>query len=219
MEQNTDSIIELIKINRISTTEVADCMGKSGLYPGARSIRPGTYRVGRVRWMYALNESNWSVHEMARSVRPGDVVLIEAINCGERALIGKLVSKFILLYRQAAAIVTSANMRDANSLLKEGFAIWCGGFSPIGCFNTEENALLDEAAVEQKKNAMDGSIAVCDDSGVVLIPKELHTQAFYQKLIDIENLEDTWFDCLDRKKWDTFDIVCKKKYLRETGQP
>ena len=92
-------------------------------------------------------------------------------------------------------------------------------FSPIGCFNTEENALLDEAAVEQKKNAMDGSIAVCDDSGVVLIPKELHTQAFYQKLIDIENLEDTWFDCLDRKKWDTFDIVCKKKYLRETGQP
>ena len=32
MEQNTDSIIELIKINRISTTEVADCMGISQSY-------------------------------------------------------------------------------------------------------------------------------------------------------------------------------------------
>ena len=70
MELLTDSIIELIKINRISTTEVADCMGKSGLYPGDRSILPGTYRVGKVRWIYALNESNWSVHEMARNVQP-----------------------------------------------------------------------------------------------------------------------------------------------------
>ena len=213
MDKVTEKIIDLIRINRISTTEVADCLGKSGLYPGARSIQPGFYRVGKVRWVYACNESNWTIHEMVRQVCPGEVVLMEAINCGERALIGELVSKYILLYRQAQAIVTSANMRDANGLLKERFAIWCGGFSPVGCFNREENAHLDPETVRQKEEQYNGSIAVCDDSGVVLIPKTLHNEEFYQKLIDIENQEDTWFDCLDRKKWDTFDIVCKKRYL------
>ena len=31
----------------------------------------------------------------------------------------------------------------------------------------------------------------------------------------IEQQEDIWFDCLDRLKWDTFDIVCLKKYLED----
>lgn len=213
MEQIANRIIKQIKTNRISTTEVADCLGKSGLFAGAKSILPGNYRVGPVRWIYACNESNWAVHEMAREVCPGEVVMIEGFRCEDRAIIGELVSKYILLYRQAEAIITNENMRDANSLLKERFSIWCRGFSPIGCFNREEGAHLDEETYREHYEKYQGSIAVCDDSGVVLIPKELQTEEFYQKLVDIENQEDTWFDCLDRRKWDTFDIVCLKKYL------
>lgn len=213
MSQMVDRIIKLIKMNRISTTEVADCLGKSGLFPDARSILPGNYRVGRVRWIYACNESNWVIHEMARDVCPGEIVMIEGFGCSDRAVIGELVSKYILLYRQAEAIITNENMRDANNLLKERFAIWCRGFSPIGCFNREENARLGEEIYREHYEKYHGSIAVCDDSGVVIIPKELHTEEFYQKLIDIENQEDIWFDCLDHRKWDTFDIVCKKRYL------
>lgn len=210
-----DRMIRLIKMNRISTTEVADCMGKSGLYENARSILPGNYRVGKVRWIYACNESNWTVHEMAREILPGEIVLIEGFHCENRAIIGELVSKYILLYRQAEAIVTGENMRDANSLLRERFSVWCGGFSPVGCFNREEGAHLDEETIRERSGRYDGSIAVCDDSGVVLIPKELHTEEFYQKLIDIEDQEDIWFHCLDHRKWDTYDIVCKKRYLKE----
>lgn len=215
MEGIVEKIIKQIRTNRISTTEVADCMGKSGLFPDSRSILPGNYRVGRVRWVYACNESNWPVHEMVRDTQPGEIVMIEAFNCKDRAIIGELVSKYILLYRQAGAIITNENMRDANSLLKERFSIWCRGFSPIGCFNTREGAKLDEETCREHYNRYQGSIAVCDDSGVVIIPKELHTEEFYQKLIDIENQEDIWFDCLDRRKWDTFDIVCLKKYLED----
>ena len=53
---------------------------------------------------------------------------------------------------------------------------------------------------------------VCDDSGVVIIPKEQITEDMLQKLIAIEEQEDIWFDCIDRRKWDTFDTVCLKKY-------
>lgn len=213
MEQIADKIIKQLKTNRISTTEVADCMGKSGLFKDAKSILPGNYKVGKIRWIYACNESNWTIHEMAREVCPGEVVMMEGFHCEDRALIGELVSKYILLYKQAEAIITNENMRDANSLLKERFAIWCRGFSPIGCFNREEGAHLDEKTYREHYETYQGSIAVCDDSGVVIIPKELHTEEFYQKLIDIEDQEDTWFDCLDRRKWDTYDIVCLKKYL------
>ena len=101
--------------------------------------------------------------------------------------------------------------------MRERFSIWCKGFSPIGCFNTQCKEPLDPAIYEEHFNQYQGSIAVCDDSGVVIIPKELHTEEFYRKLVAIEDQEDIWFDCLDHRKWDTFDIVCLKKY-RDTGE-
>lgn len=61
----------------------------------------------------------------------------------------------------------------------------------------------------------DGSVAVCDDCGVVIIPKELLNEAMLESLIKIEHQEDIWFDRLDRYKENTFEIVCQKKYLNE----
>ncbi|NWP75080.1 RraA family protein, partial [Escherichia coli] len=61
------------------------------------------------------------------------------------------------------------------------------------------------------------SIAVCDDSGVVIIPKAHHNQAFLDKLDWIEEQEDIWFDCIDRRKWSTFETVCLKRYQGEEG--
>ena len=103
-------------------------------------------------------------------------------------------------------------MRDAHRLIKEQYPIWCTGFSPVGCFNAKNNQPFDEAIIKDRMKNVDGSIMVCDDSGVVIIPKEQITEDMYQKLIAIEEQEDIWFDCIDRRKWDTFDTVCLKKY-------
>ena len=59
----------------------------------------------------------------------------------------------------------------------------------------------------------DGAIAVCDDCGVVIIPKEYITDEFLKVLHHMEEQEDIWFDRLDHYKESTFDIVCKKEYL------
>ena len=206
-------IIEKIRRNRISTTEVADCLGKTGVLENSFAVNRGHFAVGNVRWIYAYNESNWSVHEQAREVQEGDVVLIEAFNCGERATIGELVSKFMLLYRQAVAVVSNANLRDGNDLIKQNYPIWCKGFNPVGCFNKKNEEPLDPRIKEEHENKYNGSIAVCDDTGVVIIPKEFHNEEFLEKLDSIENQEDIWFECLDHRKWDTYDIVCLKKYL------
>ena len=56
---------------------------------------------------------------------------------------------------------------------------------------------------------------VCDDSGVVMIPKQAINQTLINKLKFIELQEDIWFYCVDTLKMSTFDTVCEKKYLTE----
>ena len=79
MENIRDEIIKTIKRNRISTTEVADCLGKTGVLKGADAINRGHFCVGPIKWIYAYQNSNWTVHEQARDIHEGDVVFIEAL--------------------------------------------------------------------------------------------------------------------------------------------
>lgn len=215
MQDIKDKIIDYIKRNRVCTTEVADCLGKSGALENVMPINRGMFKVGNIKWVYANAESNWDVHEQIVSTEEGDIVFIEAFNCKHRAIIGELVSKYILLYRQAAAIISNAKFRDAAALLKELYPIWCTGFTPVGCFNKKPDCDLNPTIVAEHKAMYDGAVAVCDDCGVVIIPKDQLTENFYQKLIDIEMQEDIWFSRLDHYKENTFEIVCQKKYLKE----
>lgn len=210
-----DKIIEYIKRNKVSTTEVADCLGKSGAIPNLMAVNRGHFCVGEVVWTYALDESNWTVHRDISDIEPGCILMIDVINCKKRAVIGELVAKYVLLYRQAQAIVVRGNIRDAGNIAKENYAIWCEGFSPVGCFNTEVKKDIDDKQRNALSDKYSGAIAVCDLCGVVLIPRHMQSYEFYQDLQNIEEQEDIWFDCIDRRKWDTFDTVCNKKYLQE----
>jgi len=209
-------IVETIKINRISTTEVADCLGKSGVLPNILPLTPGFHKVGPVRYVYGFHESNWSIHEQIRDVAPGEIVLVDGIAVNGRALFGELVTKFLVYYRRAEAVVALGVVRDANSLIRMKYPVWCRGVSPVGCFNTEKIETDDiKLKVSENKKLFDGAVCVCDDSGVVIIPSDILTEDFCKKLEDIENLEDEWFYCIDHRKWDTYDTVCLKRYLKE----
>jgi len=211
-----DKIIDFIKRNRVCTTEVADCLGKSGALENVMPINQGQFKVGNVHWVYTHEESNWEVHEQVVDTKENDIVFIEAFDCNNRAIIGELVTKYIILYRQASAIVCNAKFRDAAALLKEKYPVWCTGFTPVGCFNRKPMKELDADIISKHRAMYDGAIAVCDDCGVVIIPKELHTEEFLQKLHHIEDQEDIWFDRLDHYKDNTFQIVCLKNYLKES---
>lgn len=206
-------IIDYIRRNRVSTTEVADCLGKAGALKNVMPINRGHFKVGNVKWVYACNDTNWTVHEQIIDTCENDIVLVDAFNCNGRAIFGELVSKYILLYKQANAIVCNAKMRDASALIRENYPIWCSGFTPEGCFNHKPETDLEDEIINNYKEKYDGSIAVCDDCGVVIIPKSNHTEEFYRKLINIEEQEDVWFNRLDYYKENTFEIVCLKKYL------
>ncbi|AZV47324.1 demethylmenaquinone methyltransferase [Nautilia sp. PV-1] len=211
-----EKIIDFIKRNRVSSTEVADCLGKSGAIKNVKAVNRGHFAVGNVFWVYAFNGTNWDVHEQIQNVKEGDIVFIQVFDNFGKAVFGDLVSKYLLLYKQAEAIVTNGLLRDAPRLIKENWKIWCNGFSPEGYINKKVELTNEQKErIFKEKNKFDGGIAVCDDTGVVIIPKEYHNNEFLKKLEFIEEQEDIWFDCIDRKKCSTFETVCLKKYLYE----
>lgn len=217
MTDNNNHILEIIinkiKSNRISTTEVADCLGKKGVLAGVYPLNRMQFRVGKVFLAYAFNDSNWEVHEQLQDVNKGDIVLVETYNCNDRAVFGDLVSKFLALYKQVSAIVVNGYLRDTHNLIKENYPIWCKGFTPIGCYNRKNEIELDHEIVNSWSKKYNGAIAVCDDAGVVIIPPDSINEEFSEMLDFIELQEDIWYYCIDTKKWSTYDTVCLKKYL------
>ena len=211
-----EKIINYIKSNRVSTTEIADCLGKSGAIDGVLPINPRHFQVGEIQYLYAIQESNWTVHELLDKEPVSDkIIIIDGIDVGERAIVGDIVSKYILLYLGNKAIVTIGKMRDAHYLIKENYPIWCRGVTPVGCFNKPVDDTSFKDLIKERKECYQGAIAVCDDSGVVVIPKENITEEFYDKIVAIELQEDIWYDCIDRRKWSTYRTICLKEYKND----
>jgi regulator of RNase E activity RraA len=204
--------INLIEANKISTTEVADVLGKTGQIPGVRALNKGKFCAGEIVCLYAINNSNYELHrQLADADLNGKILFVYNVNC-DRAVFGDLVSKYILLYKRAKAIVINGKLRDAHTLIKEGYPIWCTDVSPIGCVNYQNGNDLTLDQIADLKTKYEGAIMVCDDSGVVMIPKDKIDQKLLSKLEFIEFQEDIWFYCLDTLKMSTYDIVCLKKY-------
>lgn len=186
-----EQIIKKIKHNRISTTEIADCLGKKGALTKVSPVNKGHFRVGKIFFAYAYNDSNWELHEQLQNANEDDVVIVEAFNCNESAVFGDLVSKYLLLYKGVTAIVINGYMRDTHRLIKENYPIWCKGVTPIGCHNTKNEKELDPNILDSWRKKYVGSIAVCDDGGTVIIPPEYINKDFLEKLDFIE-LQEEW---------------------------
>ena len=201
-----NKIIDYIKRNRVSATEIADCLGKGGSIFNANAVNRGHFAVGNVFYVYACNGTNWDVHEQVQEVQDHDIVFVEAFDNFDKAIFGDLVSKYLLLYKQAGAIVTNGLLRDAPRLIKENWKIWCRGFDPVGYINEKVELNSEQVNnIKDHRKIYHGSIAICDDTGVVIIPKEYHTKEFLEKIEFMESQEDIWFEYIDKKKYSTFE--------------
>lgn len=212
LRQAVDVIVE----NRISTTQICDIMGKTGVLSGIHGLNPGFFAAGAVQYVYAHAGTNFYLHEQLARIAEDSVVYVDTFDCGERAVFGDLVSKYLLLYRKSRAIVTCGFMRDANDLIKQRRAVWCAGVTPIGCHNNP--VPISESIIQltsERKKLFDSSIIVCDDSGVALISKEFINDDLIKKLNFIESQEDVWYFCVDTLKWSTYETVALKRYLDE----
>lgn len=207
-------IVDFIREHKITSTEVADCMSKMGGVSGVLPLNRGLHKVGLVHYISAYGDSNWPIHDQIRDIPDdGRVVYVDDLNGGRRALFGELVSYYIVHERRAEAIVTKGLMRDVAELIEGNVPMWYGGPTPEGCFNYEVSPTPEERVlIKRNRDRFQDSIAVCDDCGVVIIPKELIGQEMLDRLVEIEEQEEIWFHCVRDLHWSTFDTVCLKKY-------
>ena len=213
MSKIRNKLIDYIKVNRVSTTELSDALSKSGSVLGVRPIdyQSARHKVGKIKCVFAYNNSNFLVHEDLKSVNANDAVVIFTKKFNNKSIIGDLIAKFTLLYKQACSIVVLGNVRDLQKLIKEKYPIWCKGFNPVG----SENNFKGNYPKKEKNNILkkfEGGIAVCDSTGVVLVEKSMVTKKLLDKIKFIEQQEDSWYYYLDVKKWDTKKIIVDKDY-------
>tara|TARA_B110000196_G_C21092242_1_gene638141 strand:+ start:584 stop:1285 length:702 start_codon:yes stop_codon:yes gene_type:complete len=209
-------LLEYLQKNRVSTTEVADSLQKTGAIDGLKLINPNNnniHKVGKVRCVFAAYESNYLVHDQIKDVKEGEIVLIFTYECGSKAIIGDLIAKYLLLYRGVNAILVNGNVRDVAKLIKENYPIWAHGSNPIGCVNnfTKPFPPKEQFLIKRK---FKGAIAVCDAGGVVIIENSKIDKKILNNIKSLEAQEDLWYFCLDNLKWTTKEIVCEKKYLK-----
>lgn len=216
MNNIKQQIIEYIRTYHMSTEEIGDVLGKTGVIDDVFSIMPGLYAVGEIQYVYAHSNTNWPVHEQIRSLEPEKVLFVDAIDVDNYAIFGELVSMFIIDKCNVPAIVVNGKMRDLEGLKKRNFSVWCKGITPMGCFNKDikpTNSIIERA--ESRRAKLDGAILVADDSGVVVIPKEELNENMLLRLQHMIEQERIWFDCVENKGWNTYDTVCMKKYKYE----
>lgn len=212
-ETIAQELISYIEKHRISTTEIGDCLKKTGAVRKVLPLVPGMFKVGRVHYVYAHSNSNWPLHQQLVDYPENRILYVDAINVHERALFGELVTKYIINNKKSIAIVAQGLIRDAAELISGQWPVWCEGITPEGCFNMDRLETPEITMIaERNREYYEDSIAICDDCGVVIIPKEHITKDFLKKVAAIEEQERMWFHCVDDLGWSTYDTVCLQKY-------
>ena len=219
MESINSQIIQYLEEKKVGTEEIADILGKTGVIKGVYPVNDGAYVVGELQYVYAFNNSNWPVHEQLRCLKPDRILFVDTLFVDdEHAVFGELVSSFIMENKKARAIVVNGSMRDLQGLRNRHYPVWCKGITPIGCFNVQPNSNVEiNRQAIARSSYYDGAIAVCDASGVVVIPKSEINEAFFGRIDKMIEQERIWFECVEEKGWDTFDTVCLKKYKEQNG--
>ena len=208
-------IIKYVKKNRVSSTEISDALSKQG---NLKNIIPLDYqnslhKVGKIKCVFAYNESNFLVHQGAKNAKKNEIIIIFCEQCNDKAIIGDLISKYLILYKEVSAIVVVGNIRDLPRLTKEKYPIWCAGFNPVGVKNHFTGNFPKKIKDDIIKK-YEGGIAICDLTGVVVIPKKDVNNKTLKKIKLVEKQEDIWYHCLDVKKWDTKKIIVDKAYKK-----
>lgn len=216
MNEWKDEIISFIKKNRVSSVEVADALGKSGVVEGLTALVPKKHVVGEVKYIYGHSRSNWPIHEQGQSVSEGGVLFVDTFECFNQAAFGDIVAKYFILYKSFEGIIVNGLMRDVHALIKADYPVWSKGVTPLGCYNkkVEPSKEILTLAAEQRKE-IEGGVIVADDSGVTLIKRNLLNERTLKQLEFIELQEDIWYYCLDTLKWSTYKTICEKAYLSD----
>jgi 5-oxopent-3-ene-1,2,5-tricarboxylate decarboxylase/2-hydroxyhepta-2,4-diene-1,7-dioate isomerase len=156
--------------------------GYDATIDGVHPLRSGTPFVGRARTLRlvphrpdlaAAYGGGFNAHKRAfDSLRPGDVLVIEARRDPDTGTVGDILA---LRARQlgAAAIVSDGGVRDAAVVAKVGIPTYAAGSNPAVLGRHHVPWEVDGTVACGGATVQPGDVIVGDDDGVVVIPPAL----------------------------------------------
>ena len=209
-----NKMIDFIRENKLSTTEVADSIAKTGGIPSLSPVCVGDYMVGVARCMFTANGTNYYLHGQLDDIEQGEIPLIFSKYCEGRAIFGDIMAQYMIDRKKAQGIVLQGEIRDLDCIRRLGYNIWHNGTTPVGCINkpTTPFPAEEESALRYR---YDNCILVCDGCGVVAIPEKYHNNNTLDRMKALQLQEKVWNYCIDELGWDTVDTICNKRYLKE----
>jgi regulator of RNase E activity RraA len=167
------------RLGRFETPNISDLMNR--LYTMTSAIRsltdPSLRIIGPACTVKVYPGDNLMVHKSLDIAKPGDVVVVDAANSGNTAVLGDLISTKAR-HRGIAGFVVDGMIRDLPAIQALGdFPVFAKGVTPIGPLHRgpgEINHAVSCGGIVVNP----GDIVVGDLNGVVVVPR-----AFAENLI------------------------------------
>lgn len=161
---------ELIeKFRDIPVANIDDCMGRLAAID--ESIKPvgRSGLVGPALTIKVPAGDNLMMHYAMDLAQEGDVLVIDAGGCTNRAIFGGLMASY-LMTKKIAGIVIDGAIRDSREIEEMGLPVYARGVTPNGPWKNgpgEVNTVIHVGGCL----VAPGDIVVADQDGVLFVPK------------------------------------------------
>lgn len=162
---------ELIeKFRDIPVANIDDCMGRLAAID--KSIKPvgRSGLIGPALTIKVPAGDNLMMHYAMDLAQEGDVLVIDAGGCTNRAIFGGLMASY-LVTKKIAGIVVDGAIRDSREIKEMGLPVYARGITPNGPWKNgpgEVNTVVHVGGCL----VAPGDIVVADQDGVIFVPKD-----------------------------------------------
>jgi 3-hexulose-6-phosphate synthase/6-phospho-3-hexuloisomerase len=170
----------------VSTPNISDAMHKQGAMQNIRPIKLGFHMVGKALTVRTI-DGDWAKPiEAIDKAEKGEILVID-VNGGKTAIWGELATLSAKLKGLSGVVIDGA-IRDFDDVVKIDFPLFYRHISP----NAGEPKGLGEIGAEivcGNQTVKTGDWVIGDDSGVVIVPKEI-AQEIANRALDVKEHEN-----------------------------
>lgn len=154
----------------LPTACIADAMDRFGCPRGVGPVWDGARLVGRARTVLTRAGDNLWVHEAMKTMRAGEVMVVDGGADESRALMGDLIGERAKSLGVSGFVIDGA-VRDAPGLRDLGFPVFARCVTPAGPYKHGPGQLEVPVSIGGVV-VMPGDIVVGDEDGVVIVPAQ-----------------------------------------------
>jgi regulator of RNase E activity RraA len=166
----------LAAFGRHSVANLGDALERLDIVDGGiQPIWPGARLVGSALTVFTVAGDNKAVIEALDSIRPGDVLVINAGGYDGRSIMGDNLAQRFELFGATGAIVDGC-VRDRDIIEELAFPVFARGLTPAGPFKNGPGRIGVPVAIGGVV-IVPGDIIVADSDGVIAIPQSRAEEA------------------------------------------